>query len=161
MITEAGRMTTQTTSAMTGAGADLRSALVMAAADQSDPDAAFRPMHGCLPQLPRRRPSTPSRGVLSDRPRAAPDGQAGAARGLSERRRAAGWSCRGCISTVPTPALRSRVSFPEHGPAASSLPQGNCRPVDPRGSRPAHFSRHMISGLPRAQQRRAAHHGSR
>lgn len=58
---------------------------------------------------------------------------------LPKCRRAAGWSCRGCISTVPTPALRSRVSFPEHGPAASSLPQGNCRPVDPRGSRPAIF----------------------
>ncbi len=102
---------TQTTSAMTGAGADLCSALVLAAADQSDPDAAFRPMHGVPPQLPRRRPSTPSRGALSDRPRVAPGGQTGTARRLPECRRAAGWACRGCISTVPTPVAKSRAAL--------------------------------------------------
>lgn len=88
------------------------------------------------PRLGRRVRSAPT---FFGRPRVASDGQAGTTRRLPERRRAAAWGRRGCISTVPTPALRSRVLFPEHGPAASSLPQGNCRPVDPRGSRPAFF----------------------
>ena len=35
---------------------------------------------------------------------------------------------------------------PEHGPAASSLPQGNCRPVDPRGYRTANLSVGAIEG---------------
>ena len=60
---------------------------------------------------------------------------------LPDGRRAAGWSGGRCVDgTLSRPALRSRVLFPEHYPAASSLPQGNCRPVDPRGSRPANFS---------------------
>lgn len=146
-------MTTQTTSAMTGAGADLRSALVTAAADHSDPDAAFRPMHGCLPQLPRRRPSTPSRGILSDRRRTFRSGQLRDVPRLPERRRAVAWGRRGCISRASTPALRSRVSFPEHGPAASSLLQGNCRPVDPRGSRPAPLSTAHARRLARTRSR--------
>ena len=60
---------------------------------------------------------------------------------LPKWRRAAGWSGGRCVDgTLSRPALRSRVLFPEHGPAASSLLQGNCRPVDPRGSRPANLS---------------------
>lgn len=140
MITEAGRMTTQTTSAMTGAGADLRSALVMAAADQSDPDAAHTQVQlrggrlcriGAHPIFPDRR------GVA--RPSALPRAIRATPR-LPGWRRAAGWSGGRCVDgTLSRPALRSRVSFAEHHPAASSLPQGNCRPVDPRGSRPAIF----------------------
>ena len=62
-------------------------------------------------------------------------------------RRAAGWSGGRCVDgTLSRPALRSRVLFPEHYPAASSLPQGNCRPVDPRGSRPANLSTGAIEG---------------
>ncbi len=66
---------------------------------------------------------------------------------LPKWRRAAGWSGGRCVDgTLSRSALRSRVLFPEHGPAASSLPQGNCRPVDPRGSRPANLSTGAIEG---------------
>ena len=108
-----------------------------AAADHSDPAAALEAIPPC-----DSGPGFGSAPSFLDRRRTACAGQARVVHRLPGCRRAAGWSCRRCSVScfLLGPVAKNWAALVSVYPADSSLLQGNCRPVDPRGSRPANFS---------------------
>ena len=133
-----------TTSAKT-VGVRAQRPAVLAAAGSLASDAAL----GAIPRQLARR--VRSAGIFPDRRRVARPVIAlpraiRVTRHLPGWRRAAGWSGGRCdVDGSSGPVLRNRTFLPRR-PDASSLASVNCRPVDPRGSRPANLSTGAIEG---------------